>query len=109
MGKGEQPSRDLGGGSVEFFGGDFYGFPGFLGFLGSSWSHLPPPVVLLDDDDGPLLLPSHLQLGDVRLVLPPLPVCRDNDLRVSQLHPVLSGVPPDEDNENGDNAMVGSR
>ena len=52
----------------------FYGFPGFLGFLGSSWSHLPPPVVLLDDDDGPLLLPPHLQLGDVRLVLPP-----DND------------------------------
>ena len=30
--------------------------------------------MLLDDDDGPLLLPSHLQLGDVRLVLPP-----DND------------------------------
>ena len=56
---------------LSFLGGDFYGFLGSLGFLGSSWSHLPPPVVLLDDDDGPLLLPSHLQLGDVRLVLPP--------------------------------------
>ena len=72
-------------------------------------SDLPPPVVLLHNHNGPLLFSTHLQLGDVRLVLPPLPVRRDNDLRVSQLHPVLSGVPPDEDNENGDNAMVGSR
>ena len=42
--------------------------------------HLPPPVVLLDDDHSPLLLPPHLELCDVALVLPSLPVSADDDL-----------------------------
>lgn len=55
--------------------------------------HLPPPVVLLDDDDGPLLLPAHLELRDVALVLPALPVSTDHDLRLPQLVPALARLP----------------
>ena len=55
--------------------------------------HLPPPVVLLNDDDGPLLLAAHLELRDVALVLPALPVSADNDLRLPQLVPALARPP----------------
>ena len=60
-------------------------------------SDLPPPVVLLHNHNGPLLFSTHLQLGDVRLVLPPLPVGRDHNLAVPQLDPVLASVPPSPD------------
>ena len=53
--------------------------------------------MLLHNDNGPLLLPPHLQLRDVRLVFPPLPVGRDHDLAVPQLDPVLPRVPPPPD------------
>lgn len=51
-----------------------------VGEGGEPPGHLPPPVVLLDDDHGPLLLPPDLELRDVTLVLPPLPVGADHDL-----------------------------
>ena len=51
-----------------------------MGEGGEPPGHLPPPVVLLDDDDGPLLLAAHLELSDVTLVLPALPVSADDDL-----------------------------
>ena len=41
--------------------------------------------MLLQDDDGPLLLAALLELGDVGLVLPPLPVGADHDLGLPQL------------------------
>ena len=64
-----------------------------MGEGGEPPGHLPPPVVLLDDDDGPLLLPAHLELRDVALVLPALPVSADHDLRLPQLVPALARLP----------------
>ena len=64
-----------------------------MGEGGEPPGHLPPPVVLLDDDDGPLLLAAHLELRDVALVLPALPVSTDHDLRLPQLVPALARPP----------------
>ena len=54
---------------------------------------LPPPVILLDDCHGPLLLPPLLELRDVALVFPLLPVGTNHNLRFPKLHPILSGPP----------------
>ena len=50
----------------------------------------PCPYRPLNEYGGPLGLPPLLQIGDVRLLLPPLVVRRDDDLRVAEPRHLLA-------------------
>ena len=50
----------------------------------------PCPYCPLNEYGGPLGLPPLLQIGDVRLLLPPLVVRRDDDLRVAEPRHLLA-------------------
>jgi hypothetical protein len=59
-----------------------------------SFVHLPRPEVLLNEHGSPLLILPLLEVLDVRLFLPALPVGGDNDLRVPERHQPLPDCKP---------------